>query len=353
MTIDKKYFGKASDGKDAHLFTLANKNGIRAMITNFGGRIAQLWLPDRSGRFDDVVMGFDSLYPYQNPHPYFGALIGRFANRIANGVFSLNGKTYNLDTNNPPNHLHGGIQGFDSRVWAAEPVEEEDGGKLRLTLESPNGDQGYPGNLQVQVVYSLTGDNRLSIAYNAQTDADTIVNLTNHSYFNLKGHNSGTVLNHRLRINANTYLPTDATGIPLGGAEDVAGTPFDMREMPSLGSRINDHHIQMSQKSGFDIHFISWNQGRDLKKLCEVIEPDSRRTMEVWTTKPGVHLYTSNYIKDNAVVTGKGGYVYQQYCGFCLETQYPPNSPNNPALPSVVLRRGEEYRHETVFVFGA
>ena len=355
MLIKKENFGKTTDGKEAYLFTLANKNGLRVMITGFGGRIVQLWLPDRNGHFDDVVMGFDTLDPYLVSNPYFGALIGRYANRIGNAAFTLNGKTYRLSANIPPHHLHGGAGGFDSRLWTVEPVEETDGGTLKLTLASPDGDQGYPGNLQAEVVYTLTGDNRLSIAYTARTDADTVVNLTNHSYFNLKGHNAGTILGHQIRIDADRYQPTDASCIPNSAPESVAGTPFDLREMAAIGSRINAEHIQMSQNLGFDIHFYFTerkDKGSGPRLACEVHEPESGRTMQVLTTKPGTQLYTSNYIKDDSVVTGKGGHLYQQYCGFCLETQYPPDSPNNPAFPPVVLHPGEEYRHKTIYAFG-
>jgi aldose 1-epimerase len=348
MFMQKEYFGKTSDNQEAYLFTLSN-DGIRVMISNYGGRMVQLWLPDRNGHFDDVIMGFDTLDSYLQPNHGFGALIGRYANRIANASFTLNGKKYFLNPNIPPHHLHGGSGGFDNKLWDAEETND---GKLKLTLTSPDGDQGYPGNLRAEVVYSLSSDNRLSIAYKARTDAPTIVNLTNHCYFNLKGHNTGTILGHHIRIDADAYLPTNAAGIPSGRAESVAGTPFDLREMTSIGSRINMDHVQMREKSGFDHHyFFAEEKERSLRQVCEIHEPESGRTMELWTTKPGMQFYISTNIKGDSIFTGKGGYVYRQYCGFCLETQYPPDSPNNPTFPSVVLHPGETYQHETVFVF--
>jgi len=355
MLIQKEIFGKTADGQTVYLFTLANKNGVRVQITNFGGRLVQLWLPDRHGHLDDVIMGFDTLDSYLRPNHAFGALIGRYANRIANAAFTLNGKHYTLYPNTPPHHLHGGAVGFDSTLWDAQETSD---GTLLLALTSPDGDQGYPGNLRAEVVYTLTEDNRLSIAYNARTDADTIVNLTNHNYFNLKGHNAGTILDHQIRIDADTYLPTDTAGIPFGGPEPVAGTPFDLREMTTIGSRVNADHAQMREKAGFDHHYFFTVANAGLKQVCAVREPESGRTMELWTTKPGMQLYISTNIQgaqrpNDTAFIGKGGYVYQQYCGFCLETQYPPDSPNNPIFPSVVLRPGEEYRHETVFVFGS
>jgi aldose 1-epimerase len=347
MLIQKEGFGKTADGKEVHLFTLSNKNGLRLLITDFGGRMVQLWLPDRDGRFDDVIMGFDTIDPYLIRNPFFGALVGRYANRIANAAFTLNGKKYQLDINAPPHHLHGGSGGFANKVWDAE----ESDGKLKLTLASPDGDQGYPGNLQAEVIYALSGDNRLSIEYAARTDADTIVNLTNHNYFNLKGHNTGTVLGHRIRIEADSYLPTDAAGIPFAGPAPVEGTPFDLRKMIEIGSRINSEDVQMAQKFGFDVHYF-FPEGKGLRRFCEVEEPESGRAMEMWTTKPGVQFYTSNFIKDKFIFAGKGGCVYRQYCGFCLESQFPPDSPNNAGFPSIILHPGEEYRHETVFTFG-
>jgi aldose 1-epimerase len=350
VSVKKELFGKTKQGREVFLFTLTNKNGLQVMITNFGGRLVQLWLPDRNGHFDDVIMGFDTLDPYLIRNPYFGALVGRCANRIAGASFPLHDRVYSLDSNSPPHHLHGGGGGFDKCLWGAEILEEGGEKKLKLTLMSPEGDQGYPGNLWVEVLYSLTGTNHLSIDYSAHSDAETIVNLTNHTYFNLKGHNTGTILGHRISIDADEYLPTDPAGIPLAGPAGVAGTPFDLCTMTEIGSRIASPHEQMVQKSGFDIHYF-FRKKDDLRRVCKVEEPESGRKMEVWTTKPGMQFYTANNIKDNFVFTGKGGYTYTQYCGLCLETQYAPNSPNNPAFPSIVLYPGKNYRHRTDYVF--
>ena len=352
MTVKKEIFGKLDDGREAHLYTLENKNGLRLLITNFGGRMVQFWVPDSKGNFSDIITGFDSLDQYVNRNPYFGALVGRYANRIAQSSFSLNGKTYSLDANIAPHHLHGGVRGFSYLLWEAEPMEEEDGGKLRLCLTSPDVDQGYPGTVRAEVIYTLDKKNRLSINYSAKTDADTIINLTNHVYFNLKGHKSGSILGHRISIDADHYLPTDSLGIPLGGRAPVKDTPFDLRSMTEIGSRYNTKHEQLLQQSGFDHHFFL-NQNSpgtgSLRKVCEVEEPEQGRRMEVWTTKPGMQFYMGNKINGN--FTGKGGFVYGQYCAFCLETQYAPDSPNGPDSSMVLLRPGEEYSHETVYAF--
>ena len=351
MTVKKEIFGKLDDGKEAYLFTLTNKNGLRLSITNFGGRMVQLWTPDRQGRFDDIITGFDTLDRYVNRNPYFGALVGRYANRISNSTFTLNGKTYKLDPNQPPDqihHLHGGTRGFSYLLWNAEVPEEDEGGKLRLTLTSPDGDQGYPGKLDAEVIYTLSNDNDLSIKYSAKTDADTVVNLTNHTYFNLKGHSSGNILGHRIRIDADSFQPTNSAGIPSDSPTKVDGTPFDLRSMTEIGGRYNEKHEQLIQQSGFDIHYYL-NSEKKLRKVCEVEEPEQGRRMEVWTTKPGIQFYMGNKIGSNVSFTGKGGYVYKQYCGFCLETQYPPDGPNGPDPSMVILRPGEEYCHETVF----
>ena len=352
MTVKKEVFGKLNDGREAHLFTLTNKNGFRLLITNFGGRMVQLWTPDRNGRLADIITGFDNLEQYVNRNPYFGAVVGRYANRIANSKFTLNGKNYDLVPSQLPelvHHLHGGIANFSYTLWNAEILDEPDGGKLRLTLTSPDGDQGYPGKVDVEVVYTLTKDNGLSLGYFAKTGADTPVNLTNHVYFNLAGHSSGPVLDHKIRIDSDFYLPVDPAGIPLGERAKVEGTPFDLRAMTKIGSRYNDSHVQMAQQSGFDVHYY-FNKGKELKKVCELEEPGQGRRMEVWTTKPGMQFYTGNKITANTF-KGKGGYVYAQYGGLCLETQFPPDSPNRSNASEVILRPGVEYRHETVYRF--
>ncbi|MCL2834210.1 MAG: galactose mutarotase [Treponema sp.] len=353
MSVKKEVFGKLADGREAYLFTLTNKNGMRLMITNFGGRMVQLWVPDRKGNPADVITGFDSLEQYQNRNPYFGALVGRYANRIANSTFSLNGKTYNLNPNQPPDmvhHLHGGYMGFSYLLWDAQIMEESGGAKLRLALTSPDGDQGYPGRLDAEVIYTLTQDNSVSIKYSAKTDADTVVNLTNHVYFNLRGHNSGNILGHRIRINSDSFLPTDAAGIPNAAPAKVDGTPFDLRIMTEIGSRYSAGHLQLKQQAGFDHHFYLDNK-KELRKVCEAEEPEQTRRMEVWTTKPGIQFYMGNKVGVAAPMIGKGGFSYKQYCAFCLETQYPPDGPNGPDRAMVILRPDQEYRHETVYKF--
>jgi len=352
LTVKKELFGKLSDGREIHLYTLTNKNGMRLLITNFGGRMVQLWAPGRNGRFADVITGFDRLEQYVNRNPFFGALVGRYANRIANSAFTLNGKKYSLVPSQQPDlvhHLHGGIANFSYQPWEAQPMEEDDGGKLRLTLSSPDGDQGYPGKCDVEVIYTLTKDNDVSLKYFAKTSADTVVNLTNHVYFNLGGHESGNILGHKIRIDADFFLPTDPAGIPLGDSAKVDGTPFDLRSMTEIKTRYSDSHVQMAQQSGFDINYYL-NGGKGLRKVCETEEPVSGRKMEVWTTKPCMQFYTANKLTAGAF-TGKNGFVYDQYCGFCLETQYAPDSPNRANYTEVILRPGQEYRHETVYKF--
>lgn len=356
--IKKEIFGKLKDGREAHLFTLTNRNGLRLLVTDFGGRMVQLWVPDRGGKLADIITGFDNLEQYENRNPYFGALVGRYANRIANASFALNGKTYRVDANMPPDqvhHLHGGARGFSYLLWDAPDPLSPETGSLRLKLNSPDGDMGFPGNLAVDVIYTLTEDNGVSIKYSAKTDGDTVINLTNHVYFNLKGHDSGNILGHRIRIDSDSYLPTNPSGIPLDGPAKVDGTPFDLRNLTEIGSRYNMDHEQLRQQSGFDYHFFLNGKKEQrcsaLGIVCEAEEPESGRKMEVWTTKPGMQFYMGNKIGTAAALTGKGGYVYKQYCAFCLETQYPPDGPNGAYRSMVILRPSEEYRHETVYKF--
>ena len=354
MEVKREIFGKINGGREVYLYTLTNKNGLRLLITDFGGRMVQFHVPDREGHFDDIITGFDSLDPYLVRNPYFGALVGRYAGRISGAAFTLNGTIYNLDANQNNQHLHGGAKGFSNVLWDAEIPEESGGGKLKLSLVSPDGDQGYPGTVAAEVIYTLTDQNSLSIAYSAKTDADTPVNLTNHTYFNLKGHNKGDVLGHKIRIDADLFLPIDVAGIVSGAPKKVDGTPFDLRALTEIGSRFSASHEQMIQQEGFDVYYFFNNNNEmcpQLRTVCVVEEAQSGRKMEVLSTKPGVQFYTANKIKDNFTFTGKGGYKYTQYCGFCLETQYIPNGPNNPYGTSVILRPGGEYKHETVFAF--
>ena len=350
MSIQREVFGAAPDGSAVYLYTLMNSSGMRLKVTTFGGRMVQLYVPGRAGRLDDIIMGFDTLQPYMVRNPYFGALVGRCANRISNARFLLNGIWYELDRNAAPNHLHGGTGGFDKCVWRAEMIKNPERETLELTLCSPDGDQGYPGNLNVAVRYTLTEDNELCLSYRAFCDADTVINLTNHNYFNLAGHDSGNILNHRIRIDADAYTPTDAAHIPNGNICPVSGTPFDLRQPVRIGDRIHAfEEPQLAQSEGFDVNYVLRNYDGRMRCVAEVEEPESGRRMTVLTNQRALQFYTANYIHGNFI--GKGGHAYPQHCGFCLETQGFPNSPNIPSFPPVLLHPGEEYRHDTVYAF--
>jgi len=321
-------------------------------VINFGGIITNLRVPDANGGLADVVLGFDSLAGYVGEHPYFGALIGRYGNRIANGRFTLDGVTYELPINNGPNSLHGGERGFDKVVWTAESFENEQGRGVILTHTSPDGDQGYPGTLQVRVTYTLTDDNELIFDYHATTDKATPVNLTQHTYFNLAGHGSGTILDHEMMLNASRFTPVDSTLIPTGELRPVEGTPFDFREPTPIGARIQQDDEQLRFGGGYDHNFvIDRAEGDSLVLAATVREPTSGRVMEVLTTEPGVQFYTGNFLDGS--LTGKEGVVYAHRTGFCLETQHFPDSPNKPDFPSTILEPGEEYTSRTVYRFSA
>ncbi len=346
---DVKPFGSV-EGKPVRLYTLTNNNGMRADITNYGGIVVRLIVPDRSGTFEDVVLGFDDLEGYLKGHPYFGAIVGRYGNRIAGGRFTLDGKTYTLARNNPPNEpvnaLHGGLKGFDKVVW---DVEESGRTQLKLHYRSADGEEGYPGNLDVHVTYTLTHDNELKIDYLAMTDKPTPVNLTNHSYFNLAGQGKGDILGHELMIDADRYTPVDKTLIPTGVLAPVEGTPFDFRKPVTIGARINADHEQIRFGGGYDHNYVLNRRGKGLERLIRVYEPGSGRIMEVSTTEPGVQFYTGNFL--DGTLTGKQGRVYKHRYGFCLETQHFPDSPNHPDFPSTILPPGEAYRTTTVYKF--
>ncbi len=349
--MKKEPFGQTQDGLPVDLWTLTNKNGVTVSITNYGGIVTALSVPDRTGAFKDVVLGFDALDGYLKGHPYFGAIIGRYGNRIAKGRFTLNGVEYKLAPNNGENHLHGGVRGFDKAVWSAREAPGPDGPALELTYLSKDGEEGYPGNLSVKVVYTLTDNNELRIDYTATTDKDTIVNLTNHSYFNLAGQGEGDILGHEMTIFADKFTPVDAGLIPTGELRSVEGTPFDFRKPVAIGARINDRDQQLEYGGGYDHNFVLSSGGGALAPAARVYEPVSGRVMEVLTTEPGVQFYTGNFL--DGTITGKGGKVYRRRYGFCLETQHFPDSPNKPEFPSVVLRPGEEYRTTTVYRFSA
>jgi len=337
--VNKQSFGNAD------LYTLTNKNGVECAITNFGGRVVSLKVPDRAGRMADVVLGFDKLDGYLQKNPYFGSLVGRYGNRIAKGKFTLDGREYTLARNNGENALHGGLKGFDSVYWEAH-VE---GGKLVLHYTSKDGEEGYPGTLETTVTYSLDDDNALRIDYFAATDKPTVLNLTNHSYFNLAGQGEGDILSHRVKLNADRFTPVDAGLIPTGELRPVEGTPFDFRQPAEIGARVNDPDEQLKLGGGYDHNFVVNGQAGTLRPAAEVTEPKSGRVMEVLTTEPGVQFYIGNFL--DGTLTGKGGKVYQKRYGFCLETQHFPDSPNQPKFPSVVLRPGERFQSTTVYRF--
>jgi len=345
--IDKKSFGKTPDGKEAFLYTLKNKNGMEVEITNFGGCVVSIKVPDKSGKFADVALGFDSVADYAKPDPYFGALIGRYGNRIAGGKFTLDGKTYQIPQNDGPNSLHGGKVGFDKRFWDAKDSTDASGQHLHLHYLSPDGEQGFPGNLNVDVTYTLNDKNELSIAYTATTDKNTVLNLTNHTYFNLKGEGSGQIVDHQIMIAADRFTPVDATLIPTGELKSVAGTPFDLRKLTLISAHIDDNNEQLKLGLGYDHNFVL-NSGGKMAMAAKVVEPASGRVLEVLTDQPGVQFYTGNHLDGTA--KGKG-HVYKFRDGFCLETQHFPDSPNHPNFPSTELKPGETFKSTTIYRF--
>lgn len=360
--MSKVGFGRTAGGEGVDIYTLTNRRGAEARVINYGGAVVSLRVPDRRGQLENVVLGFDRLEDYERQSFYVGALIGRYANRIARGRFKLEGVEYRLAANDPPNHLHGGVRGFDKVIWEARPVAVMrglgGGAALELTYLSRDGEEGYPGNLSVRVVYTLTDRNELRLDYSATTDKDTIVNLTQHNYYNLNGAGSGDILGHRLRLNADRFTPTDATAIPTGELRGVKGTPFDFRKPTAIGARIGADDEQLKFAGGYDHNFVlkkgwlrpSYLVSRTYTRAASVYEPTSGRVLEVWTTEPGVQFYTGNHLD---VTAGKGGQPYPRRSGFCLEPQHYPDSPNQPAFPSTVLRKGGTYTSTTVYKFSA
>jgi aldose 1-epimerase len=341
MSIAKEAFGKITDGTPVDLYTLANTNGLEAKITTYGGAVVSLLVPDRDGKVVDVALGLETLEEYVEKSPYFGCITGRYANRIAKGKFTLNGVVYTLAQNDGPNHLHGGTRGFDKVVWNAREKSGGDGAGLELTYLSRDGEEGYPGNLSVKVTYTLTDDDALRINYLATTDADTIVNLTNHTYFNLADGGAGDILGHELMIDADRFTPTDATSIPTGELRSVAGTPMDFRQSTAIGARIEQDDEQL--------RWVLNNSDGSLALAARVREPVTGRVMEVHTTEPGIQLYSGNFLDGS--ITGKGGKVYHKHHGLCLETQHFPDSPNKPDFPSTVLKPGEVHQTTTIYRF--
>lgn len=354
-SITKTDFGRTPDGAPVEIYTLRNHNGMEATIMTYGGIVTSLKVPDKNGKFADVVLGFDNLDSYTRDSykkscPFFGALIGRYGNRIANGKFSLAGEEYTLPINNAPNTLHGGPKGFDKVVWTGRALSTADGPVLILTHVSPDGDEGFPGNLEVTALYTLTEDNSLRIDFTARTDRDTVVNLTHHSYFNLRG--SGDILDHVVQINADAFTPVDSTLIPTGELRPVAGTPFDFRAPTSIGLHIGDtNDEQIKLGNGYDHNFVLKKTGNELSLAALVHEPTSGRTMEVWTTEPAIQFYTGNFLDGS--LTGKNGWAYKFRNGFCFEPQHFPDSPNQPKFPTTELKPGEIYQNTIIYKFGA
>ncbi len=347
MKLSKEQFGTTTDGKRVELFTLNNGRGMEVKITNYGGIITSIRVPDRIGRVSDVVLGHDTLEGYVRRSRYFGAIIGRHANRIAGGRFRLNGSVYSLTQNNGENHLHGGIRGFDKVVWEPRAINGADGVGLELDYVSKDGEEGYPGNLQARVTYVLTEKNELRIKFFAATDKDTVVNLTNHSYFNLAG--DGTVLEHELLLNADQFTPVDKGLIPTGELRDVSNTPLDFTRSNSIGARIDQNYEQLELAGGYDHNFILRGNGNALRPAAKIHEPVTGRVLEVFTTQPGIQFYSGNYL-DGSII-GRGGRAYGKHAGCCFETQHFPDSPNQPSFPTTILKRAQRYEHETVFRF--
>jgi aldose 1-epimerase len=345
--LDPQNFRKTVDGKAVDLYILNNKNGLEASITNYGGKIVSIHVPDNKGKFVDVVLGKSNIDDYMNlQEPYFGAICGRTANRIAGGKFSLEGKEYQLAINNGPNSLHGGIKGFNSVVWDAKQPDEQ---TLELSYLSKDGEEGFPGNLSVKVVYRLTDENAFEITYQATSDQTTILNLTNHSYFNLSGEGDPCIGDHELQINADYFLPASDVAIPLGRPEHVEETPFDFRSLHTIGERIEEEFTQLIYGNGYDHNFILNGGGTDLIFCAKAISPKTGIVMDVYTDQPGVQLYTGNFLEGD--FPGKNGHHYPKRSAFCLETQHYPDSINQPEYPSVKLHPGDVFESQTIFKF--
>ena len=346
--VTRGAFGKMPDGQAVEMFTLTNKNGVEVRAITYGGIITSIKVPDRDGRMGDVVLGFDSIDGYLGEHPFFGAIIGRYGNRIAKAQFTLDGRTHQLAANNGPNHLHGGVKGFDKVLWRGEAVSGANG--VTFSRTSPDGEEGYPGALSVRVTYTLTDANELVVDYHATTDKATPVNLTQHSYFNLTGDGSSDILGHQLTLHADRYTPVDDTLIPTGEIAPVQGTPFDFRKPTAIGARIDQADAQLKNGKGYDHNWVLSRKGAGLQPAARVVEPKSGRTLEITTEEPGIQFYSGNFL--DGTIKGKGGHVYKLRSGFCLETQHYPDSPNQPKFPSTILKPGETYKTKTVFRFG-
>jgi aldose 1-epimerase len=343
LKVVKAPYGKLPDGRAADLYTLTNAKGMRVKLINYGAITVSVEVPDRTGQPADVTLGYDTLDGWLTNTSYFGATVGRYANRIAKGRFTLDGRTYTLAANNGPNHLHGGIKGFDKMLWDAQPVETPEAVGVKFTYLSKDGEEGYPGNLKVSVVYSLNDHNEFKADFSATTDQPNIVNLVHHSYWNLAGPAAGDVLGHELMLAADKYTPVDAGLIPTGELKAVGGSPMDFTQPTAIGTRI------AQVEGGYDHNFVLRNQTGTIALAARVYEPKTGRVMEILTDQPGIQFYSGNFLDGS--VKGKGGVVYQKYSGFCLETQHYPDSPNHPEFPSVVLRPGQVYHHVMIHRF--
>ena len=347
-------FGTLANGQSAQLFTMRNGHGIEVQVTNYGGIITSLMTPDRNARSADIVLGYDNLAAYVANSPYFGAIVGRYANRIARGHFTLDGSTYTLAVNNGPNSLHGGLRGFDKVIWNARPFANQEGQGIALDYTSANGEEGYPGTVHATVTYTLTPDNRLIVDYAATTDKATPINLSQHSYWNLAGNAARDILGHVLTINADATTPVDSTLIPTGEIAPVQGTPFDFRTPTAIGARVDQRqNTQIRYGNGYDHNWVLNRGGAAADALvlaARVVEPTSGRTMEITTTEPGLQFYSGNFLDGSNI--GKGGVVYHFRYGLALETQHFPDSPNHANFPSTILRPGQQFHSRTVFKFG-
>lgn len=348
-SVVKERFGQV-DGKEIDIYTLTNENDARVKVINYGAIVVSLKVPDRDGNFADVVTGYDSLSDYINDNSFFGAIVGRYGNRIAKGKFQLDGNEYQLTINDGENHLHGGTTGFYKAIWDAETVESETGPSVKLSLVSPDGDEGYPGTVTISVTYTLTNNNELRIDYEGTTDKPTILNPTHHSYFNLSGDFNNTILDQELFIDADSFTPVDSVLIPTGEFSPVENTPMDFRKPTEIGQRINDDYLQLKYGRGYDHNWVLNNYKKGVvRKVASLYNRRSGRLMEVLTDQPGLQFYSGNFL--NGTIVGKGGIVYKHRTALCLETQHYPDSPNKPEFPSVVLRPGEVYKQTTIYKF--
>lgn len=348
-TVAEELFGTTKEGQDVRVFTMINSKGATMKATNYGGVILSLTMPDKNGKYEDVVLGFDSLAPYENISHYFGALIGRYGNRIAKGRFHLDGQTYQVPVNNGENSLHGGTKGFDKVVWEAETFQNEEGVGMVLKHLSADGEQGYPGNLQAEVRYTLTNDNALRINYRATTDKSTVVNLTQHSYFNLSGNTRENILSHKLTLAADSIVPVDKNLIPTGKLMPVKGTAFDFTEPTPIGKRINNDEVQLENGGGYDHCWVLKNSAESMHFAGKLTHNISGRTMEIFTDEPGIQFYSGNFLDGS--LTGKYGTKYDKHMGLALETQHFPDSPNQPSFPNTTLNPGEVYETSTIYKF--